>query len=284
MKTTSDLQGLQDAASAAAERAAAFIRQAFRSRGGLQVRSKGHLDFVTEVDESCEAMLRKDLRKAAPGIGLIGEEGSRLAGEDDRCWLIDPLDGTSNFVHGYPAFAVSIGLVELDPADSPEGPGRFPELARARPLLGVIDEVCLQRQFLAHAGGGAWLVEQGERRRLRASSCSRVEEAFLASGFPVRQRDLSRLYSHLFARVLPRCGGLRRGGSAALDLAYTAAGIFDGFFEIHLSPWDIGAGLCLVEEAGGRCLGLDGKTPLASGDLLAGSGPLCERLAEILAL
>jgi len=303
-----------------------LVHRAWMDEEGLRVDQKGLYDFVTQVDHRSEALIAAGIAESFPDDGFLGEEGSSRDLERARVWIVDPLDGTSNFIHRYPAFAVSIALTRrrtLPDGDPRARAGRlsgedrrarFPAVLDLEPVLGLIYDVCQQRLFWAIQGGGAWvedlrsaLDEETEpamgadpltsaegssperwlgalvrrSRGLGGGAACALKEAFLATGFPVRYRDLARLYQEAFERLLPGAAGLRRGGSAALDLAYTAAGIFDGFFEIHLSPWDVAAGILLVEEAGGRVSGLGGD-PLADGNLLAGPPELVRELEAAL--
>ncbi len=270
-------------------KAACLLEAAWLDGRALDVRDKGRHDLVTQIDQESESLIRECLSAGAPEIGLLGEEGGGQVDGCERFWVVDPLDGTSNFVHGYPAFAVSIGLLERAGAGTTTGRGRFPQVAGCKSRLGVIVDVCQRQLFLAAAGMGAWRLRvksfEGQPagsstlQQLTVGGKERISDAFLATGFPIRHRDLALLYLNLFDNIMPRSGGLRRGGSAALDMAYTAAGIFDGFFELNLSPWDIAAGICLVEEAGGQVQGLWGD-PLADGHLVAGNARL---VGEILA-
>ena len=269
---------LLEAAREAGAAAASVIRQAFRSGTDLAVVLKGHQDFVTRVDLECEGLIREILAKKFPGIGFLGEEGGRDLEGHQRVWVVDPLDGTSNFMHGFPAFAVSIALVERVAPRVLCG-GRFPEMAPFRPILGLVVDVCLEDEYFAWQGGGAWVSRKGApEQAIRCSTRPNLEGAFLATGFPVRNRDLARLYTQLFVDLLPLSGGIRRAGSAALDLAYTAAGIFDAFFEIHLSPWDLMAGLVLIEEAQGATQGPGQEDAIQTGNLIAGSVEVCHEL------
>jgi myo-inositol-1(or 4)-monophosphatase len=286
------------AALAAARAAAALLDEAWRSREPLQVDSKGCHDYVTQVDRRSEALIVGMLREACPEIGVLGEEGTGLDLDAEFLWVVDPLDGTSNFIHGYPAFAVSIGLVARDeeavPHDGP--PPRFPRLLGRRSVLGVVADVCQRQLLFAREGGGAWRcalpadlqAPLPPAERLRVGQAPRLEDAFWATGFPIRHKDLARLYLNLFDALMPPSAGVRRGGSAALDLAYTAAGVFDAFVELNLAPWDVAAGVCLVQEAGGVVRGLpvagvEDRRPLAGGHLAAGNPALVEDVVNRLA-
>jgi len=279
------------AALAAARAADALLRRAVAEREPLTVDAKGCHDYVTQVDRRSEALIAARLRAACPHIGLLGEEGSGLDLHAPLIWAVDPLDGTSNFIHGYPAYAVSIGLLEIQESQPARDlPCRFPQVMGRRPVLGVVADVCQRRIFFAEEGAGAWeatlpedeALPLGECRPLRVGQAPCLEEAFVATGFPIRHKDMARLYLNIFEELMPPSAGIRRGGSAALDLAYTAAGIFDAFVELQLAPWDTAAGLCLVREAGGVVEGLGGDA-LAHGHLVAGNPVLVADLVSRLA-
>ncbi len=277
------------------------VRDAWRNHTRLEVNAKGRFDYVTQVDKNSERIICDTLLEQLPEFGLLGEEGSHINLENEYFWVVDPLDGTANFIHQYPAFAISIGLLQRTGPQYRPAQGasevRFPEVCNTRPVLGVVLDVCHDRVFWSVRGGGAWeevlpvnwkdaAVPRavGELRenstRLRVTN-EQLSTAFMSTGFPVRHRDLCRLYVEMLGTLLPRVKGLRRGGSAALDMAYTAAGRFDGFFELHLSPWDICAGCMLLEEAGGVCQGL-GTHAMADGNMIAGNVGLVRELAEVL--
>lgn len=246
----------------AARRGAEALRPFFR-RAGLAVSAKAKNDFVTEADRASEREIIALLRRRHPDHRILAEEAGALAGAGGDGaveWLIDPLDGTANFLHGYPAWGISIAC------------RRQGEL-----LAGVVLDPEGGNLFSAARGGGArW---NGES--MRVSTQPGLDGAFLATGFPFRAHGALDLYLEVFASVFRRAGGIRRCGAAALDLAYTAAGVFDGFFEFRLSPWDIAAGALLVREAGGEVRDLDGgDTFLASGNVLAGPPGVLEELAE----
>jgi myo-inositol-1(or 4)-monophosphatase len=199
---------------------------------------KGRVDLVTRADHEAEAYLVDAIRGRYPDHAVLTEEGAPETGSAPHRWILDPLDGTTNFVHRFPFFCVSIGL-EVD--------GRLE--------LGVVHAPRLEETFHAVRGGGAFLGEE----RLRVSTTTALIEALLATGFPYDRFDGDiRTNLDEFARLTMRSRGVRRAGSAALDLAYVAAGRFDGYWEFGLSPWDVAAGAVLVAEAGGRVTDLDG--------------------------
>lgn len=195
----------------------------------IPVSSKGRNDFVTEVDKQAEIIIVDIIRKAYPQHSVLGEEGG-AQGEDDFQWIIDPLDGTTNFLHGFPHFAVSIGLKHKGVLDQ-----------------GVVYDPMRQELFTASKGAGAYL----NKRRIRVSKKKGLDGALLGTGFPFREMDNLEAYLDTFRQLFPLVAGIRRAGSAALDLAYVACGRLDGFWEYGLKDWDIAAGSLLITEAGG---------------------------------
>lgn len=213
--------------------------------------AKGAGDYVTDVDRESERVIEATLAGGSD-IPVVGEEsGGAVA---DRYWLVDPLDGTTNFVHRFPAVGVSIALID-------EG----------RPTIGVVHAPFLDQTYLAAKGGGAFMrTSHGDPSRLRVSSRP-VHESIIATGFPFRNKDLIPRHLAMLERCLELFEDLRRPGAASLDLAWVAAGVFDGFFELGLSSWDVAAGGFLVEEAGGRVSDWDGGQDYLKGNILAGS-------------
>jgi myo-inositol-1(or 4)-monophosphatase len=220
-------------------------------------RAKGAGDYVTDTDLASERAIRRVLSET--GIPMLGEESGGQP--TDRYWVVDPLDGTTNFVHGFPAVGVSVALI-LD----------------GEPALGVIRAPFLDRTWTGWRDGGAWL----DGRRLSVSF-SHPTSAVVGTGFPFRRRENVPRYLGAFARALERFEDLRRPGAAALDLAWVAQGVFDGFFELGLGPWDVAAGALLIREAGGVVTDWagDDRAWLRSGDVLAGSPAVHEVLLEI---
>lgn len=232
----------------------------------LTVSTKAYNDFVTEVDRQAERTIIDIIHKAYPQHAILGEE-TGTHGHDDHVWVIDPLDGTTNFVHGFPHFAVSVALKHK---------GRLTQGVVYDPLRGEL--------FTASQGAGARLGE----RRIRVSRCAALRNALLGTGFPFH--ELSNLDPYLATlRALTRnAAGIRRAGSAALDLAYVAAGRLDGFWEFGLEEWDMAAGVLLIQEAGGMVSAPDGSDAyLASGDIVAATprvlNPLLEAIRPALA-
>jgi myo-inositol-1(or 4)-monophosphatase len=235
-----------------------------RYETGVAVRTKRTpIDLVTEVDQACERLVVEGIAAARPGDAILAEEGGGSDREGARWrWVIDPLDGTTNYAHGYPRFCVSIG-VECD--------GERAAAAVYDPLL---DEL-----FTAVRGGGAWL----GARRLRVSETAALDEALVATGFAYDVRRSEEDNLDHFAALVKRARAVRRDGSAALDLCYVAAGRFDGFWELKLHPWDVAAGLLIVEEAGGRASDLrGGPAPRSGREIVASNGALHEALVEAL--
>jgi myo-inositol-1(or 4)-monophosphatase len=256
-----DLDALLAAAHRGAAAGAAIVLDAFGA--ARNVRAKGPGDWVSDADTSSERAIHEVLRAAAPDVAFFGEEtGGDTA---DVGWFVDPLDGTANFVHGFPVVGVSVGLV-----------------ADGRPVVGVIHAPMLGLVYAARLGGGATC--NGEPIRVSARE---PEESICATGFPFRaKRDRLPQYFPVFERALRTFEDLRRAGAASLDLAWTAAGVLDGYFEQALGTWDVAAGAILVREAGGVVTDWagDDRAWLRSGDIVAGAGPVHERMLEVIAL
>ncbi|MEE4376668.1 MAG: inositol-1-monophosphatase [Candidatus Competibacteraceae bacterium] len=227
----------------------------------LTVNVKQRNDFVTEADVQAEQEIIYVLRKAFPSHSILAEERGNTQGTDDEYqWLIDPLDGTTNFIHGFPHFAVSIAL-------------RF----KGRLEIGVVYDPLRQEMFTAARGNGARLND----RRIRVKAVPNLESALLGTGFPLRQPEHIPAYLNMFGSLFTRCGELRRAGAAALDLSYVAAGRLDGFWEIGLNAWDIGAGALLVQEAGGLVSDFSGgHNFLKNGNIVAGNAKLFKVLLQ----
>jgi myo-inositol-1(or 4)-monophosphatase len=247
----------------AALKAARGLIRDFGEVEQLQVSVKGPGDFVSTADLRAEKVLRAELTKARPGYGLLMEEGGGVAGSDPRHrWIVDPLDGTTNFLHGIPHFAISIAL---------ERDGEI--------VAGVIYEPVRDEMFWAEKGAGAFLND----RRLRVSGRRQLADALIGTGMPFAERGDGEAYLATLAAVMPATSGVRRAGAAALDLAYVAAGRLDGFWEFGLQPWDIAAGIILVREAGGYITDLaGGHGMIATGDVLAANDHLHLPLAQLL--
>ncbi len=228
----------------------------------LQVSIKGPADFVTSADTKAENILRGELRQARPDYGFLMEEAGRVEGDGRHRWIVDPLDGTTNFLHGIPHFAISVALE------------RDGELVAAIILDPLRDET-----FWAEKGGGAFVND----RRLRVSARREIANAVIATGIPHRDRGDHATFLPMLARVMEATAGVRRFGSAALDLAWVAAARYDGFFETALSAWDIAAGILLVREAGGYVSEIGGgHDMLGSGSVLAANTHLHLPLGHLL--
>ena len=250
MVSEADPRELLAAAVTAAEAGAKVLAGYFRS-GRLEVGIKGENDFVTQADRESERALVAELLARFPDHRILAEEGTvHDSATSDLEWVIDPLDGTTNFMHGLPVWAVSVACRRGD------------EL-----LAGVVLDPCGGNLFAGARGAGAtW-----NGRPMRVAERAGLAGAFLATGYPFRAHGALDVYLALFREVFRRARAIRRCGAAALDLAYTAAGVYEGFFEFRLSPWDIAAGALLIEEAGGRLSDLDGGGGyLDSGNVLAG--------------
>lgn len=248
---------------AAATKAARGLVRDFGEIENLQVSKKGPSDFVTTADKKAEEVLVAGLTKARPRFGFLLEEGGKIEGADtSNRWIIDPLDGTTNFLHGIPHFSISIAL-ERD----------------GEPVAGVIYEPITDQMFWAEKGQGAYL----NGRRIRVSARRRLEESLFATGIPFAgKQDHDRFLSQLKA-VMAVSAGVRRFGSAALDLAYVAAGRYEGFWGFGLHPWDIAGGIVLVREAGGFVTDIGGGGMMESGEILAANDSLHGPLLKILA-
>jgi len=249
-------------ANAALKAARGLIRD-FGEVEQLQVSVKGPGEFVSTADLRAERTLRTELTRARPGYGLLFEEGGASAGSDTRHrWIVDPLDGTTNFLHGIPHFAISIAL---------ERDGEI--------VAGIVYEPTRDEMFAAEKGLGAYVND----RRLRVSARRQLGEAVIGTGMPFGDRAGQPGYAETLAAVMSATSGIRRMGSAALDLAYVAAGRFDGFWEFGLKPWDLAAGILLVREAGGYVSDMGGgHDMMSSGDVLAANDHLHLPLAALI--
>jgi len=248
----------------AARRAGRSLVKDFREVENLQVSSKGPGDFVSKADCEAERMIKEDLMGARPTYGWLGEETGASAGADPtRRWIVDPLDGTTNFLHGLPHWAVSIAL---------EHKGEI--------VSAVVFDAAKDEMFWAEKGSGAWL---NDSRRIRASGRRSMIEGIFATGIPFAAKKTLPAMLQDLARLMPAVAGVRRWGAASLDLAYVAAGRFDGYWERELNAWDVAAGILLVREAGGMVTGLrDGQNPLEDGALIAGNDGLFEPFRKII--
>ena len=225
----------------AARKAGRSLVKDFREVENLQVTMKGAGDFVSKADIAAETILKEELLGARPNYGWLGEEtGDEIPGADPtRRWIVDPLDGTTNFLHGMPHWAVSIAL---------EHKGEI--------VAGVVFDAAKDEMFYAEKGQGAWM---NQSQRLRVSGRSKMIEAVFATGVPFGTMDFLPDSLRDLARLMPQCAGMRRWGAAALDLAFVAAGRFDGYWERDIRPWDVAAGIILVREAGGFVMPIEAE-------------------------
>ncbi len=249
----------------AARAAGSIINRAALDIERLKVDVKGANDFVTEVDHASEAAIIDTILTAYPQHGILAEETGRTRGnsKSEFLWIIDPLDGTTNFIHGLPIYSISIALV-----------------FRGKVEQAVVYDPARNDLFVASKGRGAFVND----RRLRVSKRTRLQQALIGTGFPFRRGDDFRRYMEMFEKVMQQCAGLRRPGSAALDLCYVAAGWYDGFFETGLSPWDVAAGSLMVTEAGGLIGNFTGEADyLYQREVLAGSPKIYGQLVSLLA-
>jgi len=243
------LEKLLTTAKHAAVTAAAHIKQVQQSRVDIAVFEKAPNDIVTELDHQAEQDIIKIIREHYPDHAILSEETGEMAGKD-ICWIIDPIDGTTNLAHGFPHYAISIAAKR-----------------DTQTLVGVVYDIPRDECFTAVRGQGAWLNEQ----RLQVSRHPSLKGALLATGFPSKQPHHLDVYLQCFATLFPYTVGIRRAGSAALDLAYVAAGRLDGFWEFTLKEWDIAAGALLVEEAGGHVCDLYGEQDYPQRGVMAGN-------------
>ena len=247
----------------AARRAGNLISRASLDLGRVAVEAKAPSDFVTEIDRAAEAAIIETLMEAYPDHAIEAEESGRSDGsEHAECvWVIDPLDGTTNFIHGFPQYAVSIALKRNGVLDQ-----------------AVIYDLPRNELFTASKGRGAFLND----KRIRVSARTRMNEALIGTGFPFSENDRLDVYLAMFREIAQKTAGIRRPGAAALDLAWVAAGRIDAFWELGLKPWDMAAGALLVQEAGGLVSDLDGEAGyLSSGNLVAGGPKIFAQLLPI---
>ena len=249
----------------AARAAGSIINRAALDVEKLQVHSKGPNDFVTEVDQAAEVAIIDILLAAYPDHGILAEESGRARGnkKSEFVWIIDPLDGTTNFVHGLPIYAVSIALAHRNVVQQ-----------------AVVYDPARNDLFYASRGRGAFLND----RRLRVSKRTRLAQSLVGTGFPFRRGDNFRRYLEMFETVMQECAGVRRPGAAALDLCYVAAGWYDGFFEVGLNPWDMAAGSLMITEAGGLMGNFTGEADfLFQREAVAGTPKVYGQLVQLLA-
>lgn len=242
------------------KRAAVYIREKHENREDLRIEIKGEHNFVTEVDKEAEKILVTGLSNLLPEAGFIAEEGTSTKRGEKYNWVIDPIDGTTNFIHGVYPFAISVGL------------------AMGKDIIaGVVYEFGLNEYFYAWKGGGAW--KNGER--ISVSSAESVEQSLIATGFPYTNFSYLEEFMTSIRHFMAHSHGLRRLGSAATDIAYVACGRYDGFYEYGLNPWDIAAGILLVKEAGGEVSDFNGdENPLFNEDIVCSNGHIHKEFRE----
>ena len=247
----------------AARKAGRSLVKDFREVENLQVSAKGPGDFVSKADREAERIIKEELMGGRPTYGWLGEETGETDGADPtRRWIVDPLDGTTNFLHGLPHWAVSIAL---------EHKGEI--------VSAVVFDAAKDEMFWAEKGAGAWLNDS----RMRVSGRRNILEAVFATGVPFGAKSTLPATMQDLARLMPACAGVRRWGAASLDLAYVAAGRYDGYWERELKAWDIAAGLLLVKEAGGFVSAIrEGDEPLVKGAIICGNEPLFEPVRKII--
>jgi myo-inositol-1(or 4)-monophosphatase len=250
---SSNLHPMLNVAIKAARAAGAIINRAALDVEAVRVSVKQTNDFVTEIDQAAEAAIIETLLTAYPGHGILAEEsGSEHGAKDsDFVWIIDPLDGTTNFIHGFPVYCVSIALA-----------------VKGKVEQAVVYDPTRNDIFCATKGRGAYMND----RRIRVAKRTRMQECLISTGFPYRPGDKLKTYLNMLGEVMSQCAGVRRPGAAALDLAYVAAGFSDGFFEANLKPWDVAAGSLLVTEAGGLIGNFTGEADFMDhGECVAGN-------------
>ncbi|MBA2654931.1 MAG: inositol monophosphatase [Gammaproteobacteria bacterium] len=256
------MQPILNIAIAAARNASRVIVRSIGRLDAHQISEKDKNDFVTEVDKAAEKEIIQTLKKTYPDHKFIAEESGVQEGNEDFTWIIDPLDGTTNFIHGIPHFAISIAF---------QYKGKMEH--------GVIYDPIRNELFVASRGEGARLND----RRIRVSSNIKIERSLLGTGFPFKNLHHIPLYMKIFEHILPQVSGIRRAGSAALDLAYVAAGRFDGFWELGLQQWDMAAGVLMIKEAGGLVCDFSGEENyLSQGDLIAGNPKVFKGLLQMI--
>jgi myo-inositol-1(or 4)-monophosphatase len=266
----SAISGLIRVMEKAARKAGSKLRRDFGEIEHLQVSKKGPADFVSKADQQAERTLWDELRAARPDWGFVMEEGGVIEGDPDKPrFIIDPLDGTSNFLHGIPHFAISIAAQER----KLDGSGWGDVIAA------VVYQPITDETFWAEKTRGAWL----QSRRLRVSARRHLDESLIATGIPFAGRGDSAEWTRIYGSLAPEVAGIRRFGAASLDLAWVAAGRFDGFWESSLSPWDTAAGCLLVREAGGFITDWRGRSqPICDEQVLAGNDVIHSRMHKLI--
>lgn len=261
--------GLLTVMDRAARKAGAKLRRDFSEVQHLQVSRKGPADFVSKADQRAERTLYEELLHARPDWGFLLEEAGEIPGDPNKPrWIIDPLDGTSNFLHGLPHFAISIAVEE----PMPNGKREI--------TTGLVYQPLTDESFWAEKGRGAWLQDQ----RLRVSARRDLTESLIATGIPFHGHGDFAQWTRIFGAVAPHVAGIRRYGAASLDLAWVAAGRFDGYWESDLQPWDVAAGMLLIREAGGFITDFrGGDRAMDRSEFLAGNDAIHSKLHKLLA-
>lgn len=237
-----------------------FIRKEAMSFEAKSIEYKGLNDLVSYVDKNAEKQLVKNLSKLLPAAGFITEEDTENILDRTYTWIIDPLDGTTNFIHGIPTYSISIALYEEN-----------------QPVIGVVYEINRGEMFYTYKGAAAYL----NHKEIRVTQATNLSQCLLATGFPYYQFDKQPQYIQLFTDIMQKCHGLRRIGSAAVDLAYVACGRFDAYFEYNLNAYDIAAGAYLVQQAGGQVMNFSGGTDfIEKREILATNGLVTEEILE----
>ena len=254
------MNDFKECAEEIAREAGMFLKNRINSEHTIDY--KGEINLVTEADKISEGMITSKIASLFPDHDILAEEFTYTTRGSDFTWIIDPLDGTTNYAHGYPFFCVSIALERLDTI-----------------IVGIVYDPMLDEMFVAEKGKGAFLND----RAIHVSNTNRVIKGLLATGFPYDIREDSHNNLNYFNTMILKAQAIRRAGSAALDLAYVAAGRFDGFWELKLNPWDIAAGWLLVEEAGGIVTDMQGKDYyLESPSILASNGRIHKEMMDVL--
>jgi myo-inositol-1(or 4)-monophosphatase len=257
-----NLQEITSEVSALARQTGEFVRNAAATFNRDSIEYKGLNDMVSYVDKESEIRLVEGLKKILPEAGFIAEEGTgEKTDNQEFAWIIDPVDGTTNYMHGVPVFAISIALQQND-----------------KIISGVVYEINRDECFAAWLGGGAYLNE----KPIKVSSAKHLKDSLIATGFPYYDFELMENYINILKELMQKSHGLRRFGAAAVDLVYTACGRFEGFFEYNLKPWDVAAGTLIVQEAGGFVADFKGGNDFVFGrELIAGCGMFSELEALI---
>ncbi|EHL97950.1 inositol monophosphatase family protein [Acetobacteraceae bacterium AT-5844] len=266
MATSARLSPALNVVVGAVQKAGKRLLRDFGEVEQLQVSVKGPGDFVSQADLRAEETLRTELSRARPNFAFLGEEGGQTGADDwEWRWVIDPLDGTTNFLHGIPHWCVSVGIEKRTGENTSEI------------MAGVIYNPAADELFWAEKGMGAFLND----RRLRVSGRRDMLGAVFATGIPFAMTQRKAEFSAILAKVMPQVAGVRRMGAAALDLAWTAAGRYEGYWELGLKPWDMAAGIIILKEAGGYVTSPDGGDAYPGGDIVAGNPLLQPKLRDV---